>query len=367
MTMSNLGIYVHIPFCESKCAYCDFASFVTREEVKEKYFASLFSEIESSPFRGREVDTIYIGGGTPSCVKKEFIEKILNATKASFKVAENAEISMECNPNSGTLEKLKFYKALGINRLSFGVQSLDDKALKEIGRLHNSEIALNAIKDAKEVGFENINADLLIGLSKASEERLLSDAQKLLESGVSHISAYMLQVEEGTAIFDRVKNNPEYLPSEDESVVLYEALVAFLEKQGFARYEISNFAKAGYECKHNYKYWSGEDYLGFGLGAHSLLDGERFANSKIFDEYFVRKVARETLTRETRILERIMLGIRCNLGFSKSQLFSLGYDITQNSSYAEFLERGILQESGDIVRLNPAYYGVSNYIITCLM
>lgn len=366
MTMSNLGIYVHIPFCESKCAYCDFASFVKPQEVKEEYFKSLLDELTNSKYAGQEVDTIYFGGGTPSCVDKKYIGDILLTIKALFKV-ENAEISIECNPNSIDREKLEYYLSQGINRISFGVQSLQDDALKEIGRRHNAQTALDAIKLAKAVGFKNINADLLIGIPNASEEKLLDDAKALIECGVNHISAYMLQVEEGTAIFERVKQNKNYLPSEDDSVYLYERLVGFLCKNGFRRYEISNFATKGFECKHNYKYWSGAPYLGFGLGAHSYIEGVRFSNSKDFGEYFARKVKSEVLSNENKILERLMLGLRCDLGFSKKELLELGYDITKNSTYKEFLDKGFLIENGDRIMLEPNKYGVSNYIIVKLL
>ena len=364
---NKLGIYVHVPFCESKCAYCDFASFVMPPDIKEQYFSSLIEEINSSPYKGREVDTIYIGGGTPSCVKKEYIANVLVALRENFNVTEDAEISMECNPNSVSEDKLGFYEGLGINRISFGVQSLQDDALKEIGRLHNSETALKAIELAKAAGIKNINADLLIGLPGASEDKLLADTRKLIESGVNHISAYMLQVEEGTAISERVKKDKDYLPSDDESVYLYEALVTFLQKQGFNRYEISNFALSGKECKHNYKYWSGADYLGFGLGSHSYIDGVRFSNSNKFFEYYERVVRREVLDNDKKIMERLMLGLRCDLGFSKAYLLSLGYDITKNSSFKEFLNKKFLIENGDNVKLNPDQYGVSNYIIVKLL
>lgn len=356
-----------MPFCESKCAYCDFASFVMPPDIKEKYFSSLIEEINSSPYTGREVDTVYIGGGTPSCVKKEYIAEVLAAIRGNFNVAEDAEINMECNPNSVNEEKLGFYKELGINRISFGVQSLQDDALKEIGRLHNSETALNALALAKRVGFDNINADLLIGLPGASEEKLIADAQKLIDAGVTHISAYMLQVEEGTAVFQRVKKDKNYLPSEDESVYLYEQLVKFLLKSGFYRYEISNFSREGHECKHNYKYWAGEDYLGFGLGSHSFVRGVRFANSRDFGGYFIREIKSETLSNDTKILEHIMLGLRCDLGFSKKQLLSLGYDITKKQEFKEFLDKGYLTQNGDNIKLNPDYYGVSNYIIVKIL
>ena len=360
--MTNKGIYVHLPFCESKCVYCNFASFVAEEDVKKRYIQSLIQEIKQS--EGGRADTIYIGGGTPSCLNPVEIENILNAIREKYNVTDG-EISMECNPNSVNEEKLKFYKKIGINRLSFGVQSLDDDALKEIGRLHTGRQALEALTLAKKVGFENINADLLIG--HPTKHEVLEDA-KVLTKLVTHISAYMLEVEEGTQLFERVKNNPFYLPSEDESVDAYNALAKFLEEQGFARYEISNFAKEGFECKHNLKYWSGEEYIGFGLSAHSFEKGVRRANSKNLDEYLARQsITTEVLSIKEKIEEKIMLGLRSRVGVDKSELKTLGYDIEKKKDYRDFLEKGIVYEKEKRFYLNPQFYGISNYVIIKLI
>ncbi len=369
--MSKLGIYVHIPFCESKCLYCDFASFSGAENKQEQYFQFLLNEIKGSQYKGREVDTIFIGGGTPSCVKPDYIESVLRTIKETFVLLDDAEITIECNPNSVDERKLSLYKTCGINRISFGVQSLQDETLKKIGRLHNRDMALGAIALARRLGFNNINADLMLGLPNATEEKVLSDAEILIGYGVTHISAYMLQVEQGTPLFELIRKDPEFVPSDDESVIIYEKLANFLEKNGFLRYEISNFAKTGYECKHNLKYWSGEDYIGFGLAAHSLIRGkkvdQRIANSKNFEEYFAEKKTIDKLYVTDKIVEKIMLGLRCKLGFSQRELESLGYVVKRNRNFKKFLEQGIIFEDGDRVKINPKYYGVSNYIIVNLL
>ena len=361
---NKLSIYVHVPFCESKCSYCAFSSFVAPVE-QEKYFDCLCNEIESSKVRNRVVDTIYIGGGTPSCVEPKFIEKTLKMLKKHFKISKNAEISMECNPNSVNKEKLKKYFSLGINRISFGVQSLNAKALKSIGRLHTPKQAISAIKLARSIGFENINADLLIGLPGKSN--LIADARKLIKAGVTHLSAYMLQVEDGTKLKAQVENRQIKLASDVKCVKSYEKLAQVLQKRNFLRYEISNFALKGYECKHNQKYWSRGEYVGFGLSAHSFLSGVRIANANNFTDYYAGKITTEKLSQEEVIEEVIMLGLRSNLGFSIKGLKSFGYDITQNSNFANYKAQNILRQTGDRIYLNPSYYGVSNFVITNLL
>lgn len=365
--MSKLGLYLHIPFCESKCLYCDFASFSGAKDREEAYFKFLLNEIKHSEHKGREVDTIYIGGGTPSCVDANFIKQVLETIKSTFKVDDTAEISMECNPNSVTEEKLKQYKSFGVNRISYGVQSLQEDALKAIGRLHSREQALNAITLAKSVGFKNVSADLMLGLPNATPEKVIEDAEILISLGITHISSYMLQVEEGTPLFEIVKRNPDFVSSDDESVLIYEKLVQFLEKNGFLRYEISNFALNGYECKHNLKYWAGDQYLGFGLSAHSLIDGKRIANGRKFDEYFLNKKEIEVLKNKDKIEEKIMLGLRCKLGFSKSELSILGYNVKKNSNFEKFINQGIIFEEGDRIKINPDCYGVSSFVIVNLL
>lgn len=363
----SFSIYIHIPFCEKKCIYCDFASFVAKEDVKEKYFASLLDEIKSCKYQGK-VRTIYIGGGTPSSVDEKYIKNILDEIRNKFEVQKNVEITIECNPNSATEEKLKFYKNIGINRISFGVQSLDDKILKIIGRLHNKNQAIDAIKTAKKMGFENISADIMIGLPGQTKSKLLSDAKTLLDLGINHISTYMLQLEEKAPLTRLVEKGVLKVPSDDKCVALYEALVAFLKKQDFERYEISNFAKSKTYSKHNLAYWQRREYLGFGLSAHSFVEGKRFANSKNMQDYLNRKnIECEKLSKEDEITEIIMLGLRCKLGFKISDLKKLGYDITKNKAYAEFLEKNILIKIGNVLRLNEDYYGVSNSVICGLL
>ena len=367
MMNKQFSVYIHIPFCEQKCLYCDFASFVCGEDIKEMYFKALVNEIEKCKFEGK-VKTIYFGGGTPSSIDEKYIKMVLDAIKKKFEIAKYAEVSIECNPNSTTLEKLMFYKKIGINRISFGVQSLQNKTLKQIGRLHNKKQALEAIKLAKVAGFKNISADLMIGLPGQTRGILLKDANELISQGINHISTYMLQLEERTPLASMVKNGELKVPNDDKSVELYENLTKFLSEDGFERYEISNFAKDKSYSKHNLAYWQRKEYLGFGLSAHSFVDGKRFANSKKMQDYLNHKnIMTEKLSKEDEITEIIMLGLRCKFGFKISDLKTMGYDITKNKPYAEFLQKNILIKLGNSIRLNEKYYGVSNSVICELL
>lgn len=367
-----LGIYVHFPFCEKKCVYCAFSSFVEKNREKE-YISHLLEEIQDFALSHKEechkkVDTIYLGGGTPSTISNENITKVLEQIRENFILSEDAEITIECNPNSTTKEKLELYKKLGINRISFGVQSLNDDELKFLGRLHTKEGAKEKINLAKEVGFENISADLIIGIKGQSEESLLESAKELISLGVQHISSYMLQVEENTPLFDMVKNCPSLLPDDDECVKLYQSLVSYLGKSGFEQYEVSNFAKKGKMSKHNFKYWIGEEYVGFGLGASSYINRTRENNASTFEGYYKKeKSLSEKIDREKLIEEHIMLGLRCVNGISVGYLKSLGYDIEKNENLDFFIKNRVLKRENGKIYLNKEYFSVNNYIIVKLL
>ncbi len=357
-----IGIYVHIPFCESKCVYCAFASFVKDESFQSDYFEFLNKEIRTCKFEDRQVSSIYFGGGTPSCVKPEKVAEILAVIKAKFNVLGNTEITIECNPCSTSLEKLKTYYLAGFNRVSFGVQSLDDDMLKFLSRRHTKAQALDAIKNAKAVGFENISADLLLGLPAGD---IISDAEKLISAGAKHISAYMLQVEDGTPLKDMVKRGEANLPNDDQTVDNYQKLVDFLQKNRFLQYEISNFALNGFKSKHNYAYWTGQAYMGFGLGAHSF-DGKnrRWANANNLDDYYKRKITQEVLSDSEINEEKIMLGLRCSEGFN---LKDVSFNLEDKQDFKQMIEDEILIREKDQVRLNPKYYEISNSIILKLL
>lgn len=365
--MNKIGIYVHIPFCENKCIYCDFASFVCSNSAKEKYFESLICEIKNCKYK-RVVSSIYFGGGTPSSVDTKFIANTLSEIRSKFEIDTDAEITIECNPNSALLEKLREYKKMGFNRISFGVQSLHDDMLKLIGRVHNSKQAISAIENARLAGFENISADLLIGLPNQKESDLILDAEKLINLKITHISAYMLQIEKNTPLEIKIKNGELILPCEDESVEMYDHLVDFLANKGYNRYEISNFCREGYYSRHNLNYWNLGEYLGFGLAAHSFINNKRIANSRNMHDFLNRKNKFiEKIDKDKHIEEMIMLGLRCNLGVDIGKLKRAGYDIKKSLYFSKFAKQGIITESKNRVFLSPKYYGVSNTIICDLL
>ena len=360
------SIYVHIPFCEQKCKYCAFASFDNQFDQVQKYFQALQKEIESSTFEFR-IGSIFIGGGTPSAVNPCFIEQILRSVREKFQVEKDAEITLEANPNSLDEKKLKEYFSMGINRLSVGVQSLDNRQLKTLGRLHNKIQVFKALKAAKKVGFKNINCDLLLGLENQSVFQL-KKAIKSLKKYATHFSCYMLQVEDGTPLKSMVEGGRIKLPDDDKVVKIYHKLVSFFRKQGLKQYEISNFAKKGFECLHNLNYWGRGNYLGFGLGAHSFVGESRWANASNFFDYFAGKKAFSEKLNDKQIVEEIvMLGLRCCLGFRLSQLKKYGIKLEKNAYFNEFLEKGILKAENGVIKINPDYYGVSNLVIEKLI
>lgn len=360
------GVYIHIPFCEKKCSYCAFSSFVMGKDKIDEYILHLTKEIRKR--KGEEVDTIYIGGGTPSLLDESQIKDIFSALNETFKISKDAEITIECNPNSLTKEKAKLYKKLGINRISIGVQSLDDDKLNFVGRKHNSIQAKESIILAQKCGFENISADLLIGLKGEKEESFLRGLKTLIELGVKHISTYMLQIEDKTPLKKMVEENANLLPTDEENVDIFEKTAKFLRKNGFLHYEVSNFAKKGFESRHNKKYWSGEEYIGFGLSAHSFENGIRYANANTFKDYYQGKIAlKEYLTDKQKIEEHIMLGLRCDMGIDIKYLEKLNFYIKENENYKDFIEKGILIEENDKTILSPDYYVINNYIIVNLL
>ena len=287
---NSLGLYIHIPFCESKCKYCGFLSKANEsEEQIEKYVKYLISEIEincESVSDSYYVDSIFIGGGTPSMLKPGQIKDIMEAVKSNFYVTKNAEITIESNPNSLDEIKLKTYLNAGINRISIGVQSLDNDVLKTIGRVHNRDEAIAAIKLAKTIGFENINIDLMFGLPDQSYENWINTLSEAIELKPNHISFYTLQLEEDTPFYKAYKEGAIDLPEESLNNKMYHSAIKILKENGFNHYEISNSAKGGYECLHNLKYWSMAEYMGIGLGASSFMRGYRAKNVTDIEEFY---------------------------------------------------------------------------------
>ena len=357
--MEDLSIYIHVPFCEKKCHYCAFNSFCANNQMREEYIDMLCKEIIAKKTE-RPIKTIYIGGGTPSILNESQIERIVNCIFDNYDVYKDAEFTIEANPNSITESLLIKWKELRINRVSIGVQTLNDKSLKKIGRLHDKKTAIDKIKLTRKY-FDNVSADLLIGLEH--EKNVCRYARELLGLGVKHISCYLLEVYKNTNLFQMVKNGT-YIPlDEDKMIFAFNKLANYLQDMGLDRYEISNFCYPSYESKHNLNYWARGEYLGFGLSAHSFLNNVRSKNAEKLDEYKSGISEHEKLSEKEQIEELIMLGLRCKLGVDVENLKNMGYDISLNEYCKDYIKQGILILKENCLYLNPIYYHISNTII----
>ena len=327
--MERFGIYIHIPFCVKKCSYCDFVSFCSDEKIWEQYTNAVVCEIENKKIENpKKVTTIYIGGGTPSLIPENYIVKIINTVKSRFKIEESAEITIEVNPGTVTEKKLVAYKNVGINRISIGLQSAEDRILKLIGRIHNYQTFLSTYNLTRNIGFENINVDLMLAIPTQTKEELLNTLNKVIELKPNHISLYSLIVEENTEIKKALEvGKLEYVDEKVERE-MYWKTKRILEKNGYFHYEISNFAKRGFESKHNMDCWNQEEYIGFGIAAHSYINNKRFSNISNLEEYiknineenFEKNIElHENQTKQDKMKEYMMIGLRKIDGISISE------------------------------------------------
>lgn len=327
--MKNIGIYVHIPFCKKKCDYCDFISFFAENDVQKKYVQVLCKDIENSlsKLQNYEINTIYFGGGTPSYISENLIIQILEKIKSNYKIANDAEITIEVNPGTVNKEKLEIYRKSGFNRISIGLQSTHDRLLKLIGRIHTYNEFLETYKMAREVGFENINVDLMLALPTQTMDELVSSVYEIINLKPEHISIYSLILEENTPLYSKISIGELELLNEDLERKMYWKIKEILEKNGYKHYEISNFAKRDFESKHNMNCWLQEEYLGFGISAHSYLENKRFARTSNLKEYiknieecnFERNIeVNEIQDREAKAKEYMLLGLRKIEGISIS-------------------------------------------------
>jgi oxygen-independent coproporphyrinogen-3 oxidase len=365
------SLYIHIPFCKRKCPYCDFYSItdfshlgdgenagvsraknmradtisICRPYSVTDYVSAVCRNLAA--YGGNILDTVYFGGGTPSVLPSDCFKTILGCIKTS----ENAEITIEVNPDSTTPEFLRSLREAGVNRLSVGVQSLFDDDLKILGRLHNAEKAVETIKEAKAANFKNISADLMLALPNQTEAHIAEEIEQLQNLGVNHISAYLLKIENGTPFFS---NTPADLPDDDAAADLYLFAVSELQKHGFAQYEISNFAKPGFKSRHNCAYWLCREYIGIGPGAHSYVDGKRFAVPRDIDAFIRSEIQPTYVTDENPggEAERIMLALR---------LTDVG--IAYTPACDKFLVAGLMKRKGENAALTPEGCLVSNLII----
>lgn len=367
---SPMEIYIHIPFCIRKCDYCDFLSGPSGPEEQADYVQALLREIQAvEEGEGRSVSSIFIGGGTPSVLDERLLGDILREIRNRFKMEEDAEITIEVNPGTANIGKLQAYREMGINRLSIGLQSPEDRELKILGRIHNYGQFLETYQEARTVGFDNINIDLMSAIPDQTYEGWVKNLRTVAELEPEHISAYSLIVEEGTPFAARKLN----LPDEDTEYNMYEATAQILKEYGFEQYEISNYARKGRKCRHNVGYWTRQDYLGFGLGASSLYGKERFANTADMKKYLENSKNPEkirekepSLTREDEMAEFMFLGLRMTKGISKAD-FHRCFGCTIESVYGEVLEKyesmELLLEKDGRILLSREGIHVSNSIM----
>ena len=367
---SPVEIYIHIPFCIRKCDYCDFLSGPSGPKEQADYVQALLREIQAvEEGEGRSVSSIFIGGGTPSVLDERLLGDILKEIRNRFKIEEDAEITIEVNPGTANIGKLQAYREMGINRLSIGLQSPEDRELKILGRIHNYGQFLETYQEARIVGFDNINIDLMSAIPDQTYEGWVKNLRTVAELEPEHISAYCLIVEEGTPFAARKLN----LPDEDTEYNMYEATAQILKEYGFEQYEISNYARKGRECRHNVGYWTRQDYLGFGLGASSLYGKERFANTADMKKYLENSRNPEkirekepSLTREDEMAEFMFLGLRMTKGILKAD-FQKCFGCTIESVCGEVLEKyesmGLLLEQDGRIFLSREGIHVSNSIM----
>jgi len=368
----DLGIYIHIPFCLRKCPYCDFNSLAVKPFPEEKYVTALIDEIRdrSEKFRGHTIETVYLGGGTPSLFSPQTIGAILNEIIRNFPVAKEAEITIEANPCSVNREKLSALHALGINRLSLGVQSFRDACLKTLGRIHTAQEAISVFEQAGAAGFENVGVDLICGIPFQTLANWEDDLDKVIALLPEHVSAYQLHVEQGTPFYQSMERGELALPPEEIQTEMLETTRKKLTRAGYEHYEISNYARPGYRSRHNQRYWGGKEYLGIGAGAHSFLKtgwGMRRANiidPLLYMERAEKTGFEESLNKEEAIEEAIFLGLRQREGIDVKR-FEERFGLTLDTHFPSL--EGLVQEKMGCLTLTPRGLLLSNEVFVRLM
>lgn len=376
-----MQLYIHIPFCVKKCAYCDFLSFPADEQTQSAYVQALQKELDfyGTEYSDRYISTIFIGGGTPSWLDERAMASIMECVYRNFEVASDAEITIECNPGTVSEQKFAVYKETGINRLSIGLQSANNEELKTLGRIHTYEQFLRTYDKARHYDFRNINVDLMSALPGQTPEGFLSSLKKVIRLKPEHISAYSLIIEEGTPFYEKYQKDvelreagrqTELLPTEEEEYQTIKMTQELLQSEGYHWYEISNFAKPGRECRHNIGYWKRADYLGVGLGAASLIDNVRYANTSDIYQYIKRpeeSAVGEAVSREARMEEFMFLGLRMVDGFHRDE-FEQTFGVVIEGVYGAELKRlqqeNLLMQREGRIRLTEKGIDVSNYALS---
>lgn len=371
--MKNLGLYVHIPFCVQKCRYCDFLSAPCDDAGKEAYVDALIKEINESAadFRDYLADTIFIGGGTPSILSPEQIVRIMDAIKDNYNLAPYTECTIECNPGTMTEKKAEAFLLAGMNRISIGLQSANDNELRTLGRIHTTEEFLDSFLLARSCGFRNINVDLMNALPYQTLDSFCATLHSVAGLAPEHISVYSLIVEENTPLYDWVySGNEDALPTEEVEREMYYSAKKILGGYGYERYEISNYARKGYECRHNLGYWERKEYAGFGLGAASLVGNVRYNNQSDMKSYLKccgrEKTNKEILSKKDEMAEFMFLGLRKTAGISKEKFYNT-FGVEYNKVYGTITQKleskGLIIQENDTVRLTDLGIDVSNVVM----
>lgn len=365
----ELSVYIHIPFCKAKCAYCDFLSFPQSDAFFESYFEALSEEISIAAYKyeGYIVKTIFLGGGTPSIVPSLYIVGIVDLIFKLYQVHNEAEITIEANPESADYDKLQVYKECGINRISFGVQSFDNRLLDRIGRIHNIEKFILNYGNARRAGFKNINLDIMFGLPEQSYDDFVNTAQSAAELNPEHISCYGLILEEGTRLYNE---KDLILANEDEEFRMFSFAKEYLESRGYRQYEISNYSKQSFASKHNLAYWTDKSYAGFGLGAHSYIDNKRFHNTDILEDYINKDFLPKDikcLTLNDRYAEYMFLGLRKTAGISETDFLDT-FGVSVYDIYADVVDKhkksGLLEAKNGTIYISEEGIYLSNIVFS---
>lgn len=373
--MKNLELYIHIPFCKKKCSYCDFLSFASTKEEQKSYVEAVINEIEQYVKLAEQyiVSTIFIGGGTPSILEGEEIVRIMEKVREVFRIDPDAEISIEVNPGTMSLHKIKAYKAVGINRVSIGLQATNDEELRILGRIHNYQEFLDTYNLLQQNGLDNINVDLINAIPNQTVSSWEKTLDKIIKLNPTHISAYSLIIEEDTLFYEKYGEYEALLPSEEDERSMYYLTKEKLEEAGYVRYEISNYSKMNYECKHNLGYWDRIDYVGIGLGSASLIDEKRYSNERNIKEYIEKikgnksiRVEEEILTKKEQMEEFMFLGLRKIRGIQRrkfEEIFCEKVEKVYQKQLERLVEQGLIELKEECIYLTEKGIDVSNIVL----
>jgi oxygen-independent coproporphyrinogen-3 oxidase len=376
--MTAAGLYVHIPFCSSRCSYCDFATGLYQSELADRYVASLIEEIRTSRYSGASVDTVYFGGGTPSLLAPAQLDHILVTLSQQFDLDPASEITLEINPGSVTREKLEAFRSLGINRASFGAQTFDDRELAKLGRSHSAADALKTFADLRNAGFTNISFDLIAGLPGQTLDGWQRNIRQALDLNPEHLSFYLLEVHSGTPLAEHIRRGLQPVPDDDLAGVMYQWMLDHACEAGYEHYEISNLCRAGFHSRHNIKYWTGTPYYGFGCSAHSY-DGRnrRWSNHRDVLKYVETietggspVVDEQELSESDVRAEALFLGMRLMRGVDVRR-YCESFGVNLHEAHAADLDRfrkaGLLEFDGDLIRLTRTGALLSNEVFAAFV